>query len=589
LATTLLAKVAMLLFEPSRLLEALHPGLGIQIKTLVLLGATSEIVVLAVGALGGRRALLIGSFVLGTLFFAFHAYLAFSGIPSPCRCLGSLTQFSAWLSKNEAGVAVLLSLSLIAVSTFGLSNHRTNSQDNGLLLPPLFAGALWLGSGAFVILAAGTKSLGGDEGMEMSKALLLQRDHPGFLAAWNDQAPVFPWIIARVWDLTGLDVPAARWLTLAITTLLPVSISMALRAWGMSWAASILGPGMLLHPDCSLILGSCMQDLPAVALGASAVVPLVLLRTRPNTALFLSALVASFAMVFKPTAAFGCLLLLTHLRPGTWIRYGAAAVVGFFVISFASGYDIVRAAASHSYAGREAQRHAFDLFGLVMASPSFAAACFVAAAAGCFYGPRKLVLGVVGVAALSITIHLIHRPFWTYYAPHMVVPLLLLTGIGIVSVLKQRRALAFGFSAILLCFAAITSVPFLLWNIRSGTPVESRACYLIQQQGATVRRIVSEDPWAPLSIGVTPLPETMILPSKRIWIGDWNPNDAAAAIRDQAPEVVVLHSTTASYRPVQAMLRSYRHLGLYQGFEVYVLTNLPPVTLPKNDLKKLRL
>jgi hypothetical protein len=81
----------------------------------------------------------------------------------------------------------------------------------------------------------------------------------------------------------------------------------------------------------------------------------------------------------------------------------------------------------------------------------------------------------------------------------------------------------------------------------------------------------------------------MIIPGKRVWIGDWNPVDAAAAIRHQAPEVVVLYRSTSSYRPVQSMLRPYRHLGSYQGFEVYVLTNLPAVILPKNDLKKLRL
>jgi len=588
LVITLLAKVALLLSDPTRLLAALHPGFGVEVKTLVLLGACSELAVLVVGAWLGRRALLLGSFVLGSLFLVFHAYLALSGIQSPCKCLGSLTQFSAWLSANEAGVAVMLSLALVAVSSFGLSDHAPSSREDGWL-SPLVAGGLWAGAGAFVILSAGTRSLGGDEGMELSKALLLQRDPAGFVSAWNDQSPLFSWMIARVWDLTGFSVPAARWLTLAITTLLPISVALALRPWGMSWAASILGPGLLLQPDVCVDLGSSMMELPAFALGAASVIPLILLKTRPNTSLCLSALVASFALVFKPTAAFGCLLLLTHLRPGTWIRYGVGILVGFSAISFASGYDIVRAATSHSYAGPEAQRHGLDLFGLVIASPNFVAACFLGAAAGCFYGPPKLVLGVCGAAALAITIHVVHRPFWSYYAPHMVVPIMLLTGIGIVSIVKQRRALAFGVSALLLGATGIMSAPSVLWSVRSGVPVESRACYLIQQQGGTIHRIVSEDPLAPLSIGVTPIPETMIIPGKRVWIGDWTPLDAAAAIQDNAPEVVCLYAFTAGYRPVEAMLRSYRHLGAYQGFEVFVRTNFPVVTLPKNDLMKLGL
>lgn len=589
LAVTLVAKVALLFFEPSRLLSALHPGLGVQIKTLVLLGAISELSVLVAGALLGRRALLLGSFLLGSIFLFFHAYLEFSGIQSPCRCLGTLTHFSAWLSTNEAGVAVVLSLSLIGASSFGLAGNRSGTRPDGPWLPPLVAGGLWAGAGAYVILAAGTRSLGGDEGMEMSKALLFQRDYPGFAAAWNDQSPIFSWMIAGLWDLTGFGVASARWLSLGIGTLLPISIAIALRPWGMSWAASILGPGLLLQPDVILNLGSCMQEIPALALGASAVIPLVLIRTRPNTALCLSALVAGLALVFKPTAAFGCLLLLTHLKPGAWIRYGVATLVAFSAISFVSGYDIVMASTSHSYAGPEAKQHALDLFGLFISSPSFAAACFVGVAAGCFYGPSKLVLGVLAVALLAIGIHLVHRPFWAYYAPHMAVPIMLLAGIGIVSMLQQRRAFAFGVCAVLLSLTSIISIPSVLWRVQSGTPIESRACYLIQQQAGPIRRIVSEDSWAPLSIGATPLVETMIIPRKRVWIGDWNPTDIGRAIRDQNPEVVVIYPSTSSYRPVQAMLRPYRHIGRYQGMEVYCLTNIHGVTLPENDLKQLRL
>jgi hypothetical protein len=376
---------------------------------------------------------------------------------------------------------------------------------------------------------------------------------------------------------------------LAINTLLPVSIALALRPWGMSWAASIIGPGLLLQSDSSPLLGSCMQDLPAVSLGAASIIPLVLLGNHPRIASSLSALIAGFAMVFKPTAAFGCLLLLTHLGPETWIRYGVATVVAFLGVSVACGSDMIRAAASHSYSGPGAQRYALDLAGLLMSSPGFVAVCLVGATAAFFLGPSKLVFGLSGALALIILIHLAHRPYWAYYAPHIAVPILVLTGVGIVSAVKQRNAVVFSSAVLLLGGAAIVSFPSVVRIIQSGTTMESRAGFLIRNQVGRIHSVISEDPWCPLAAGVAPLHETVMVPAKRHWIGDWTPNDAALAIRDRVPEVVVLWRATSQHRSVRAMLRPYRYIGEYQGMEVFTSTNLPPVNLPKNDLKILGL
>ena len=589
LVTTLLAKVALLSSTPSRLLSAVFPGLNLAVKDLVLLGACLEAGVLVAGALLGRRTLLLGSFALGSLFLAFHGFLAFGGIQTPCKCLGALTQFSPWLAQNEAGVSVLLCLALVAASSLGLCPDREPAKEDTSWAPSLVAGGLWFAAGAWVIIGAGSRNLGGDEGMELSKALLLHRDPALFADAWNDQSPIFPWLIARLWDVTGFSVPAARWLSLTLGTLLPIAAALALRPWGLSCAASMLGPGLLLQPDVALNLGSAMMETPAFGLGAAAVIPLVLLRQRPLTAFALSVLLASFALVFKATAAFGLLLLLAHLHPREWLRYGVGILVGFSALSFGSGHDIVMSATSHSFSGPDAQRHALDVYGLVFSAPGFVGSCILGAAAGCFYGPRKLVLGLLGACSLSVLIHLIHRPFWSYYAVHMAAPMVLLAGVGFFSVVRHGNLGAVVASAVVLCSTWIMTAPAVPSSFRSGAPVESRAAYLLQQQSGAIRRILSEDPWAPVSIGITPLPESMIIPAKRVWIGDWSPAHAARAVIERKPDLVALYPQTSTNRFVIEVLRPFRIVGTYQGFTVFVRTNFPPVELPRNDLKTLGL
>lgn len=587
LATTLAAKIALLCGASGGLIDAIHPGLGVRIRSLVQLGVVLEVAALA-GAFFGRRIFGLGSVLLGFGFVAFHLFLTFAGLAVPCRCLGTLTQWHPWLAENESAVAVLLAWVLIGAGSVLLRSSQDPAPEapstNGLA-PAAVSAALWVACAGLVIVSAGSRSLGGDEGMELSKAFSHLRDPAGFARSWNDQSPVFSWMIAGVWKVTGFSIPAARWLTALLTALIPFSVALTLRPWGLSWAALALGPGMLLHPTIAPILGSCMQDLPAVALGAASVIPLVLLSRWPAASFPASVLVAGFALYFKPTAAFGCVLLAFHLPRRLWMAYGVSVLTWLtwcLAISGLVGSDLLRAIAAHSYHGPEVDFFAVRLAGAIAPSASFLCIAAVGAfLSGRFCAP-KVAAWIVGSFALFLAIHVLHRPFWDYYSTHLAIPIVVLLGVGIVSAVRARAVSSVVCSSIFLAISAGLSFPTLTSAIYSGVPIAGMAGHAIRTQAGPIRSVLSEEPWLALSADATPVPETVMVPYKRGWIGDWTPLDAARAIQDQQPDVVALRSSTARSRAVRLALAPYRHLGKADGVEIWTSTNLPPVLLPGN-------
>jgi hypothetical protein len=399
-------------------------------------------------------------------------------------------------------------------------------------------------------------------------------------------------MIASVWEVTGFSIPAARYLTLLLTTLLPFSIAITLRPLGLSWAALTIGPGMLIHPSTVQLVASSMQELPAVALGAASVIPLVLLTRWPVVSYISSAFLAAFALVFKPTAAFGCILVAFHMPPRVWLFFGTMALSMFAALSLSIGSNLGLGFESHSYQGAEVEPFSIDLAATLAGSPAFLIVCCAAA----FLTYRLPIVGpsrwIPVIFLCFLVIHIVHRPFWSYYAPHLVIPILTLFGVGVaMSIRASHWRSCLGVSALLACGVWLSHGQTTA-SISTGIPFELRTGSLIRSQVGPVRAILSEDPWLPLAAGAVPVPETVILPWKRVWIGDWTPLHAARAIQDRAPEVVALYPGIATNKAVQAMLKAYRFAGTADGLRIWTSTNLAPVSLQaqgRRDLKAIGL
>jgi hypothetical protein len=152
-----------------------------------------------------------------------------------------------------------------------------------------------------------------DEGVNLMKALLVNRGHRLYAEVWSDQPPVLTWLLAATFRAFGESVTAGRALVLFFSALLLWAFFQAVRL-SASRAAAWLGVLLLLFSAWYLRLSiAVMVGLPALALAMLSTYFFLLSRSWLRTVfLITSGLTLALAMQTKLLAGMLAPVLLAY-------------------------------------------------------------------------------------------------------------------------------------------------------------------------------------------------------------------------------------------------------------------------------------
>lgn len=285
-----------------------------------------------------------------------------------------------------------------------------------------------------------------DEGINLMKALLVNRGYAMFTEIWSDQPPLLTVTLGGLFHVTGPSVMAARIVVMVLSALLLWAFYLAVRAGFPTWIALLAVLMLVLSEFYMRLSGAVMVGLPSVALAMIAVALLV--TGKPTWArLAISAIVMALALQTKLLTALivpacGVAVLIAAWPQGLRARlmravgWGVLLGAAYLAAGFALGalhFDLLFGTHVSSVT-----RNLEDFIeGSTLFFPHFTeqhVAYLIVAAAGLVYAWRRrrmdalvpLTWIVVSAVALSF-----HRPLWYHHTTMLSVPLVWLCAYGV--------------------------------------------------------------------------------------------------------------------------------------------------------------
>lgn len=177
-----------------------------------------------------------------------------------------------------------------------LSSNTWASRLAWQLAPPL----VFLGVVFFFFPYSARFEFSTDEGIELMKALLVERGYSLYGDIWSDHPPLFTHLLATAFHFSGLKVGVGRFVVLIFSsTLLWAAFQLMRTIWskGHAIAAVVL---IFLLPKYMLLSVAVMIGLPSISLAMLALLFLTYWHLRPKTYwLFLSAIVLGLSVLTK--------------------------------------------------------------------------------------------------------------------------------------------------------------------------------------------------------------------------------------------------------------------------------------------------
>lgn len=526
-----------------------HPWLPGTFRTWMIAALVAELITLAFWRFG-RLAFLRASFWLSLVFVGYHAAQKILGVRSPCGCLGGA--IFPHHSEAESIVSLAMAFVLLAVSLFSSFTASISQVE----VPKAASRSIWASSAGVLLwgLAGGLVVkwwsglvLGGDEGMELSKAMLAYKRPEQVPLMWNDQPFLFSGYLATLFGWFGSTLEVARAGVIALGALIPIAIGVALRPYCLSWAA-VPAVAFIWFASANVV-GAAMMESAAYALGLASLIPLVISPNRWGIAG--SAVIAALAMSTKATAAFALVVPATILVMQHGIRIGVVwglGVVGLAVIglSIQPGWSWSHSIASHT-ASPDVNAYRFD-GGFAVASWFLVGAAVVGAVHRYFRNDLAPLFPWIFSLLVALIIHSAHRPYWDYYDLHFIVPLAVMASVCLFDVMKlAKTSPAFAMAAVasLVLGGAWFWQQFEFWRIHnsSGTIVTDGSPVIAE---ATKFAKIDPSAWSydgqyAFAAGLvqTP-PEFTIIPRKRFWSGQLNPHYMAQTIVSNQVAQIIL-------------------------------------------------
>lgn len=498
----------------------------------------------------------------------------------------------------------------------------------------------WILLAAFFIAAVmviwrSPVAIGGDEGMELSKELLVAKQPLAIHSVWNDQEWFFSLLFGQIFRAVGYHPAIPRLFALLCTTLYCISLRrlMPHGAGALGHLCAILV--FVCYPTAVVLSMSGMLELPATVIALMGAQTLFLRRTKRNMLfLLLGGMLAGMAIQIKLTAGivFGAATIAFTIfttasyfksrKSAVWKQACVHYLIWFTGLAFAfcvlawlsPEYSFDHLWESHARASAHipADLLPYVTFGWKDLFVSGAVCAGFVLGIGWILKLREpagpwLLPVCYGLCLMAI--HSIHRPFWQYYYIHFAAAFAPIAGwffiemvrIGFragsksisLPILKNTGMLATMGGAALISFWAATDLKetggelsgLLHCEPASKDPIVR----LLRDLSPQVKWAFSRDNSTVAAAGLVMIPELTVLPKKRFWDG-FTEKQLLAIIQSRKPEIIILGKTFEEadprWRPV--LQASYRRVTESDTEVVYVSH---PIKVPaiKSAREQLRL
>ena len=160
-----------------------------------------------------------------------------------------------------------------------------------------------------------------DEGVNLMKAMLVENGYRLYDDIWNDQPPLFTYMLVGLFQVMDMEVNPARMLVLVLSSIIVWASFMFLRwVWGVAHAITVVLLYFLM-PTYLMLSVSVMIGLPAIAFATLALLALTRWHLKDKSIwLILSAIAMSVSVLIKGFTAFLIPIFLTGMLVGQYFR-----------------------------------------------------------------------------------------------------------------------------------------------------------------------------------------------------------------------------------------------------------------------------
>jgi hypothetical protein len=451
-----------------------------------------------------------------------------------------------------------------------------------------------------------TIKIGGDEGFELSKALLCLKGHRLYTEVWNDQPPLHTFLITETLKYITPSILGPRLVTTGFTLLLLAALFfIVLRFNGL--IAATLTMGLLIASPGFLALGSsCMLEMPALATSIAALCVLLNLKSAKwplgaiMSGLLFGAgcqikLISVILLVFVPA------ILWFEKRDSTSPKMGIIRSLVFFsvslLISFV-GIDLLvddgaylahfgqswisHFAATKSFEYGSPADHPFDWRILFR---NWDATLPAALGVVILFRQAKTNAAAILPAlwlGLVLLVFSIHRPWWSYYYLHISIPLCWCAAIGILEIGRRAGRRKLSWCVVLLAAYAVFALPWLVGRLcvqvaeirKSPQTYTALVLPEIERFKPFTEFMYADDPVYSFHAGIPLPPDLAVVMLKRLWSGDMTNAKITEELTELKPGVILL-ANDAKERPFRKLLTSdYRMIYEDSSVRLYILKSI---------------
>lgn len=426
--------------------------------------------------------------------------------------------------------------------------------------------------------------IGSDEGINLMKAMLVQRGYSLYGDIWSDQPPLFTHLLATVMGTFGNRIEVARFVMLLFSGLvLWAAFQITRLIWGFS-SAVFVAVFIFLLPHFLPLSVAVMIGIPAIAMALLSLLALIMWhRQRKSHWLVLSAAALGLSVLTKLFTGFLAPIFVAGILVGeyvylkgsfTWWKLLRPAFVWasiFTVFTIALGFllvgpsNIAQLLEVHLRA-RQVEEYRDQVLVSINIHLRTSTPFFVAALAGMLISVRsKRWLALYLAAWMFVAYGLLYfnRPAWEHHALLITIPAAILAGYpGVKAVNWIRDAIrARGPLSVdkTLELMALLSIFLVLFTFRSydatrsltAKPVEETADLAIgPNQDRVLRRmaryaprtnwVVTDVPMYAFRTGLPVPPNLAVFSQKRVVSGLLTEGQVIDTVNEYQPEQVIL-------------------------------------------------
>ncbi|MBN2144783.1 MAG: glycosyltransferase family 39 protein [Candidatus Aureabacteria bacterium] len=447
------------------------------------------------------------------------------------------TYFSPDRKKNPDKIAIMFT-------------SRTTLQEMFLLF--IFLAAIF---GAIYKDYPLLSSYGADEDFDVMKPFLMDSGYSLYKDIWNDQPPVFSYILWAWLKIWGFSLPAARILITLFSSALLLALYSAVKmingrkgAW-FSMLCLILSPYFLQMSSIVLI------GMPAMSLLMISYALAVYYEKQGTLFSFLGSLI--FFVLAAGTKLMACLGLPFLII--IWImgerNHGALKLSNFLWILSAlfllsSYYFLLKDQLldTHVMARHRIGGYHFRTILSWIYSQSYCllAACFIFLK---FFQLKKTVaLMSLCWFICTLVILLLHRPVWHHYSLFLSVPLCLCAGIGFNEMIQMKKQILASLGLLGIGLVLGGSIPSHLKKYREihDLTYQEHAplmeCVWFLKNVPTSGPVFTDRPIIAFQAGKCVIPELCVYSLKRFYTGYLNDDYLTEALKKYSPDVLLFYN-----------------------------------------------